>query len=203
MSGMQSSDLNIKSGRLVEIEQRTVGKAVWAPDDAEPNASWPGWSFDRKELTAGADDMAVTVSLTHDVSRKAAPYVRQEIPTVRMMLSAILTTGASARAVTCGRHAFDLSEALTAEVKAMRESHGLKGRVHLFVAGPGGFPFYLGQRQPALGPTTLYEFDFEGTKELIRALALASHYLNFNPRIAPRTRRYCTSRTQPLWLVGA
>ena len=31
----------------------------------------------------------------------------------------------------------------------------------LFIAGPGGFAVYLGQRQLAMGPVTLYEFDFE------------------------------------------
>lgn len=163
LSFATGSIVNIKSGRLVEIEQRTMGKAVWAPDDAEADPSWPKWSFRREEIDDGAEDIGVTVSLTHDVSTKAVPYIRQALPTVRTILSAIPTTGASARAVTCGRHAFDLAETLTAEVKAVREAHGLQGRVHLFVAGPGGFTFYLGQRQTAIGPTTLYEFDFEGT----------------------------------------
>ena len=141
-----------------------MGKAVWAPDDAEADPSWPKWSFQREEINPSAEDIAVTVSLTHDVSTKAVPYIRQALPSVRTILSAIPATGASARAVTCGRHAFDLAEALAAEIKALREAHGLQGRVHLFVAGPGGFAFYFGQRQIAIGPTTLYELDFEGVQ---------------------------------------
>ena len=48
------------------------------------------------------------------------------------------------------------------------------GQIHLFMAGPGAFAFYLGQRQHALGPTILYEFDFEGTQggSYERALSL-------------------------------
>jgi hypothetical protein len=65
--------------------------------------------------------------------------------------------------VVCGRHAFDLAQSLAAKVKALRETGSL-GRVHLFIAGPGAFAFYLGQRHHALGSTTLYEFDFEGTR---------------------------------------
>jgi hypothetical protein len=52
---------------------------------------------------------------------------------------------------------------LAAKAKALRETDSL-GRIHLFIAGPGAFAFYLAQRQVALGPTTLYEFDFEGTR---------------------------------------
>jgi len=48
------------------------------------------------------------------------------------------------------------------EIKAIRETNGLTGQVHLFVAAPGGFSFYLGQRQVSVGTVTLYEFDFEG-----------------------------------------
>ena len=32
----------------------------------------------------------------------------------------------------------------------------------VFVAAPNAFTFFLGQRQPGLGKTTLYEYDFEG-----------------------------------------
>jgi hypothetical protein len=105
--------------------------------------------------------MAVTVSLTHDVRAKAFAYVQKTLPAVRTIVAASPAAGPSARAVSCGRHAFDLAEALAAEIKAVRESERL-GRVHLFIAGPGGFVFYLGQHQTAIGPVRLYEFDFEG-----------------------------------------
>ena len=36
------------------------------------------------------------------------------------------------------------------------------GLTHLFVAAPNAFTFFLGQRQTALGPVRLYEFDFDG-----------------------------------------
>ena len=34
--------------------------------------------------------------------------------------------------------------------------------IHLFVAAPNAFSFFLGQRQPSLGRIKLYEYDFEG-----------------------------------------
>ncbi len=65
-------------------------------------------------------------------------------------------------AVVCGQHAFDLAEALTGQIRAVREATGRGGRVCLFMAAPGAFSFFLGQRQTAIGPLTLYEYDFEG-----------------------------------------
>jgi hypothetical protein len=164
LSFTAGSILNIKSGRLVEIEQRTFGKKVWAPDDSEPDPSWPRWMFQQREAHADASDLAVAIGLTHDVSAKVTEYVQNALPSVRRILVATLSSGPSARSVTCGRHAFDLAEALTAQVKSLREVGGLTGKVHLFMAGPGGFSFYLGQRQTAIGPLILYEFDFEGTQ---------------------------------------
>jgi len=103
-------------------------------------------------------------SLTHDVAPAALAYVQKSIPATKILLSATLTSGAHSRAVACGRHAFDLADKLTAAVKHLRDTENISGRIHLFIAGPGGFVFYLGQQQSALGPTTLYEFDFEGAQ---------------------------------------
>lgn len=157
------SILNIKSGRIIELEQRTLGKKVWAPDDAEPDPAWPGWAFESEALAPAGDSLAVAVSLTHDTAPRVRGYVRVALPMVRSLLIAVPNSGPGARSVVCGRHAFDLAEILAAKVKALRETNSL-ARVDLFVAGPGAFAFYLGQRQHALGPTTLYEFDFEGAR---------------------------------------
>jgi hypothetical protein len=50
------------------------------------------------------------------------------------------------------------------DIKGLREQNRLTGRTHIFIAGPGGFAVCLGQRQPVMGPVTLYEFDFEGAR---------------------------------------
>ncbi len=36
-------------------------------------------------------------------------------------------------------------------------------RIHLFMAVPGAFSFFLGQRAVAIGPVTLYEYDYDGS----------------------------------------
>jgi hypothetical protein len=97
------------------------------------------------------------------VAQAVLNYTKGALPGVRIVLNAKPTGGASSRSVVCGRHAFDLAEALTAEIKRVRDVHGVRGRIHLFAACPGGFALYLGQQQPVLGAVTLYEYDFEGT----------------------------------------
>jgi SMODS-associated and fused to various effectors sensor domain len=154
--------LNMKSGRILEIEQRTLGKAVWSPDDLPHDAAWPQWKFDEEFVAAGSGDLAVAISLTHDTSAKVRNYVQAAIPQAGRILHATLSSGQGSRGVVCGRHAFALAESLAGHVKALREQNKFT-KTHLFIAGPGGFAVYFGQRQPSMGPLTLYEFDFEGT----------------------------------------
>jgi hypothetical protein len=151
----------MKSGRIIEIEQRTIGKKIWAPDDFPSDPFWPAWKFETEEITDDGADLALAVSLTHDTSVKVRDYVKAVIPRVQRLVLASLGSGQGSLAVSCGRHAFELAETLTAHIKGLRERTRLSGRIHLFIAGPGGFAFYLGQRQLAMGPVTLYEFDFE------------------------------------------
>jgi hypothetical protein len=142
---------------IIELEQRTLGKKIWAPDDAEPDPAWPTWTFQSETLSSEGDGLVVAVSLTHDTAPRVRDYVRASLPTTRSLLVAVPNSGPGARSVVCGRHAFDLAESLAAKAKTIREKESLS-RIHLFIAGPGAFAFYLGERQVALGATTLYEF---------------------------------------------
>ena len=107
--------------------------------DAEPTPEWPAWSFTHENVGNVGDDMAVAVSLTHDTSANVRDHVQSTLPNVRLMLVASPTCGVSARSVVCGRHAFDLTEALVAQIRSTRETNSLRGRLHLFMAAPGGF----------------------------------------------------------------
>lgn len=154
------SVLNIKSGRSVEIEQRTVHRNVWHSSDMPHDPSWPGWAFELETLNRHGGDMAVAVCLTHDVVQAVKSHLAVSSPEVSSLLIARPTCGAGARSVMCGQHAFDLAEALALQINERRIGH--RPPLHLFIAAPNAFTFFLGQRQPGLGKTTLYEYDFEG-----------------------------------------
>lgn len=155
------SILNIKSGREIELEQRTVGTNVWCVGDMPSNPAWPKWDFSEEAGAPGGADLAVVVSLTHDALGAVRAHVASALPAVGKILVARPDGGSSAKSVSCGEHAFELAEALVRQIVASRSG---VAPVHLFIAAPNVFTFFLGQRQPGLGRTTLYEFDFEGAQ---------------------------------------
>jgi len=157
------SVLHIKSGRSVEIEQRTIQCNVWHASDIAPDPSWPGWNFELQTVNENAKDMAVAVCLTHDVASAVKEYLAASSLEVGALMIARPICGAGARSVICGRHAFDLAEALALEINQSRA--GQRIALHLFIAAPNAFTFFLGQRQPSLGKIVLYEYDFEGANE--------------------------------------
>ena len=155
--------LNIKSGRAVELEQRTLSRSVWSAEDVPPDSSWPTFEFTVTELNADCREVAVAVGITHDIGADVLAFVERCLPPVGRVLVCVPSIGSGARSVVCGRHAFELAEALAKRVVKLRAG-SVKTLSHLFVAAPNGFTFFAGQRAIVLGPTRLYEFDFEGER---------------------------------------
>ena len=112
-------------------------------------------------MTPCAPDLAVAFSLTHDIVPDVERYLKRALLSAGRLLSLRPIGPIGATSVACGRHAFELAETAT---RLIREKRGLdpSAKLHLFVAAPNGFTFFLGQRQAALGRVTLHEFDFEG-----------------------------------------
>lgn len=155
--------LDTKSGRIVELEQRTPNRRIWAPDDEPFSEGWPTWRFDTVKLDAPADGVALAVCITHDVLPKVQEYLARS-SVVGAVRVARLTIPPGQQAIVCGAHASVLAEALAAEAKRLRSMSGTLGRLHLFVAAPNAFSFYLGRHVHSLKPLTLYEFDFDAAK---------------------------------------
>ena len=134
------------------------------------DSSWASLGVETVELHQDQPDLAVALGLTHDVSADVRRYCEAALPNVGRLLTMKPSTGSGAQSVACGRHAFELADAATNAVRAAR----LDGVVltHLFVAAPNAFTFFLGQRQTAIGPVRLYEFDFDGARGRSYAPAL-------------------------------
>ena len=155
--------LDTKSGRVVELQQRTrTGIVVWAPDDAPPSEDWGKWAFAEHDLGTGGAEIAVAVSLTRAVEHDVRACIAHN-SAIGKLLVATVANGPSQNAVTCGAHADRLAESLGDEVKASRARLGVGSthRMHLFLSAPNGFTFYLGRHVKVLQPLTLYEFDFD------------------------------------------
>jgi len=158
------SILNVKSGRAVELEQRTTSTKLWAVDDGEINLDWATLEFETVEIDPAQPDLAVAVGLTHSVAGDVKNYVEHLEPTIGRILVVRSSKGPSAQSVASGRHAFQLVEALVAKIKAMRDPTR-EQTVNLFIAAPNAFSFFLGQRQVVIGHVNLFEFDFEGGRD--------------------------------------
>jgi hypothetical protein len=154
------SVLHVKSGRHVELEQRTLGRQIWSADDVATDPAWPNLETSWTELDPTAVDVAVAIGLTHDVASEVLKHV-EAYAGFRGVLVCRPSSGTGARSVTCGAHASALADGVLAAVRARRPAGG---RCHLFIAAPNAFSFMLGQRRVGLGPTTLYEFDFDGAR---------------------------------------
>jgi hypothetical protein len=152
--------LNMKSGKTVEIEQRTGGRRFWSPTDSPFNPTWPGLTFKHEAISEG-NDLAIAICFTHDIANDVRSYARS-IPTIGRLLHVGLATGASGRSVQCGYHAQLLADALLAKLRDDASHRAKRSATHIFFACPNAFAFFLSQKQPAIGPAIVYEWDFEG-----------------------------------------
>ena len=152
--------LNVKSGKAVEIEQRTAGRHWWSADDAMETADWPDLTFGKDIRDLGKSEIAVAISLTHNVSGTVRSYVTRKLPQVGLVLHCCPNGAPSGQFVQCGCHAVRLAEAITAK---LREHNQLNlSRLHFFISGPNAFAFFLGQQSAGLGQIAIWEYDFEG-----------------------------------------
>ena len=150
--------LDVKSGKDVEVEQRSNGRRFWSPNDVEIDSSWPDLVFE--ETAMGEGDLAVAIGVTHDIAGNVSDHVTSRMPGVGKLLTARPRTGASQGVVRSGSHAACLAEAIATRVRAL----GRQTALHLFIAAPNGLTFFLGRHHRVVGPTTIYEWDFDGLR---------------------------------------
>jgi len=154
--------LGPKSGVRVILRQKNKIKGVELWDVATPRKpdGAEGWQITAQDGTDGGLEVGVAISVTQPTLTDAARYVRDHLPSVGRVLHATLPA-VGPQAITDGAHARwladDLIRALAAQFAELRPA-----RVHVFPACPASLAFLLGQETRALGPTTIYEYDFGG-----------------------------------------
>jgi hypothetical protein len=113
-----------------------------------------GFTVTTRDGHADARDLAVLVSVRHNVI--PAFQASTDLPEFRGIVEA--------RPPTPGRHLFvdpgeaaDLAHEILDTVLDARTHYGKLGDIHLFIAGPNGLAFLLGQLLNTLGPVHTYE----------------------------------------------
>lgn len=69
--------LNVKSGKTIEIEQRTGGRRFWSPTDLALDTAWPGLVFEDETLAASGDEIVVAIGVTHDIDDAVRQYIKR------------------------------------------------------------------------------------------------------------------------------
>jgi hypothetical protein len=133
-------------------------------DNASADPAWPDLVFEEVDLAHNGDEIAVGISLTHDVAPAVRAFATNQLHDVRRILFCAPEGGQSQGAVRCGHHAWQLAEAVAQRLTSLRQAGHTPAKVHLFIAGPNGFTFFLGQQHRTIGPTIVYEWDFEGQR---------------------------------------
>lgn len=154
--------LDQKSGVNVALVQTGVqGRQLWQlnPCDAD-TSTFSDWQVTSLPMAQGKGDIALAISITHDIEHDVAAYVERCVPSIsRIMHCDISATGGAA--IRGADHAGYLARRLSGLLKAQRTNEERSGRLHIFFAAPNAFVFFLGQLSRSFGPLTLYEYDFE------------------------------------------
>ncbi|HEV7504990.1 MAG TPA: SAVED domain-containing protein [Thermoanaerobaculia bacterium] len=156
--------LEAKSGLDVAIRQRGLNRPdrLWNPDDA-PLPEGPFWKAeDDLILDESAVDVAVAVGIAWPVLADVRAYLDRERLPIRRLVRATLAPEPSPSAVKSGAHCLALAQTLALRIHT-RTAEEHRGTLHLFVASPNVFPFYLGQLARGFGTLQLYEFAYEET----------------------------------------
>jgi hypothetical protein len=130
---------------------------IWRPSpDAECDASWSTQTFER---TAVHKDIAICLSVTHDVRADVEAFLASEgAPQVGRLVLVSPVGGPSSQSIKGPDHAYRLAAQLPEVLAEARPSRA--ARAHVFFACPNGLMFFIGQQREALGRVALYEFDF-------------------------------------------
>jgi len=152
--------LHPKSGVDVEVLQKgRAPTSIWRADD---QTSGPGFSVEERVLGDGPD-VALVVSLARTALPDVEDHVQRHPGQIGKILHFVPAAGHGQSSVRGGEHAAALADQIADAISDLRLRSPTK--VHVFVAGPNAFSFFLGQHREALGNVVLYEYDFGDTRQ--------------------------------------
>lgn len=153
--------LEAKAGANVTPVQRTrTGREVWHAQPIPDSQSYVGWSQIEYACESDEHDVAIAISVTHDVINDVKEFVAETVPKVHRIINCIIESGSGQSSVRDGTHALLLAQKLAAMIKQRSRDERL-GVLHIFIAAPNAFVFFLGQMARGFGRCMIYEYDFD------------------------------------------
>jgi len=148
-----------KSGADIGLLQSGIsGREVWKPNLS--GNSEQDWQCRSIPINVGGNDVALAISVTHDVENDSVHFVKRNLPAVGRIISCRLPVISNA-SIRDSKHATSLANGISRILKEERTDSDRSGGLHIFSAAPNAFSFFFGQLSGGFGPVTLYEYDFE------------------------------------------
>lgn len=154
--------LDSKTGMdVVPVQRSPFGEEIWRPVAGEEFPKLDLSLEERSPSGLASDDVAVCINLTHRTNNDVNTFINENLPHVKRIFSFSMPTGEGNSSVKGGTHAKLMAQQVASTLKNERTNAEKQGMLHLFIAGPNGFTFFLGQHARSFGKTTLYEYDFD------------------------------------------
>jgi SMODS-associated and fused to various effectors sensor domain len=154
--------LPMKSGVEVSVVQGTQGRRVlWRPGQIASPTEANTWSVRQEPVNSSASEVAVGVSVTHDVAADVRAYVTANLSKVGRTLVFSVLPAVGPAAIRDADHALALAQELVSTLRKERSLEERTQPVHLFISAPAGFSFFVGRLAQSLGALVVYEYDFE------------------------------------------
>ena len=162
-------ELSRNSGvRAAPIQKQSP--EAWRPLEGSPVSA--AWVAEIAMIDADIDDVAICLSVTHDVHEAVKEYLRSaDAPQIGRIVQLSPAGGPSSQSIQGASHAYQLAAQLPGFLASARPNR--RARAHIFFACPNALMFFIGQQREALGRLALYEFDFGGERDGLYQLALS------------------------------
>ena len=155
--------LDNKSGVNIVPVQSTSGRVIWHPNGNDPITGIL-WQAETVQTSGNGHELAVAVSVTHDILNDTVKYINHNLPHIGRVLHLRQPTP-GVNSIRDGSHAFYLAQNLISTIRSERKEEECGLNIHFFWAAPNAFVFFVGQMARNLGPCVLYEHDFESGRQ--------------------------------------
>lgn len=171
--------LDTKSGVNIVPIQSTSGRVIWRPDGNDPIAGIL-WQTETVQTSGNGHELAVAVSVTHDILNDTVKYINHNLPHIGRVLHLRQPTP-GVNSIRDGSHAFYLAQNLISTIRSERKEDECGLNLHFFWAAPNAFVFFVGQMARNLGPCVLYEHDFESGRQGAYQPSLRLPFISHTP----------------------
>jgi len=144
-------------GKIAENVFPAYRGRTWRTDGMPETTDWV---VGDEDIGAGSE-LAIAIEVSRAIAGDVRSYIRAALPQVGRLLTLRIPSGPSDRSVRDGDHALALARGVAATLRRLRTDDERRSPLHLFMAAPAPFVFFLGREGRVFGPTTTYEYDLE------------------------------------------